>query len=141
MDTLSLMEKVESSILNMHMNSGIYFTLPHEKIYLYENFSDEYIRNIVEFRIKMDEVIGDSELKIYIENTGIFNNTYLTNAVDCLLESNVFDLTWDIGHDHSSGHLDKDFMEKRQDRISHMHIHDAIGEKNHLQLFTGENGS
>ncbi len=29
-------------------------------------------------------------------------------------------------------------MEKRQDRISHMHIHDAIGEKNHLQLFTGE---
>lgn len=120
MDTLSLMEKVESSILNMHMNSGIYFTLPDKKIHLYQNFSDQYIGNIIEFRSKVDEAFVDSGLKICIENTGIFNNTYLTKAVDCLLESDVFDLTWDIGHDHSSGHLDKDFMEKKaRPNLSH----------------------
>jgi len=137
-DTITLMKKVSSSRLNMHMSRGVHFTLPDEKIYLYENFRDQYLSHIEAFRLKMDNAIGDSDIIISIENTGIFNIDYLKQGVDCLLESKVFELTWDIGHDHSSGHLDKDFIEARADRVSHMHIHDAIGEKNHLQLYTGE---
>ena len=137
-DTLSLMKAIGSSKLNMHMSRGIYFTLPGEKINLYEKFNEKYSRNIVEFREKIIAIIGKSEIRITIENTGVFNNKYLINAVDLLLESESFSLTWDIGHDHSSGNLDRQFMKERVERISHMHIHDAVAEKNHLQLYTGE---
>lgn len=137
-DTISLMKNIGSTKLNMHMSRGIYFTVPDEKIYLYENYNEKYIGNIEEFATKMVEEIGDFKITVSIENTGIFNNNYLKRAVDKLLEKSVFSLTWDIGHDHSSGYLDRSFMQERIERISHMHIHDAIAEKNHLQLYTGE---
>lgn len=138
LDTIELMKKIGSTKLNMHMSRGIYFTMPSEKIYLYKKFSETYIKNIVEFRTKIDEAIGISDIQITIENTGIFNNNYLINAVDKLLESNAFSLTWDIGHDYSSGNKDLNFMKERTERIAHMHVHDAIADRNHLELYTGE---
>jgi sugar phosphate isomerase/epimerase len=50
----------------------------------------------------------------------------------------VFALTFDLGHDHAIGGEDEPFIRKHQDRLIHMHVHDAIGKKNHLAVGTGE---
>lgn len=137
-DTIDLMKKIGSKKLNMHMSKGIHFTLPNNKVNLYEELSEEYLFNISTFRTKLDEALDGSEIRLLIENTGDFDRGYITSAVDILLESNFVELTWDIGHDYSSGKIDEHFIIERQKKLSHMHMHDAIGKSNHLELFTGE---
>ncbi|GAU78485.1 TIM barrel protein [Fusibacter sp. 3D3] len=82
--------------------------------------------------------MGGHLLKGYIENTGIYDAPFITTALNRLLENKHINLTWDIGHDHSSGFADQAFLEKNIKRIQHFHVHDAIGKSNHLTLFEGE---
>ena len=62
----------------------------------------------------------------------------MKEAVELLLESNVFALTFDIGHDYCIGNKDIEFINRNINRLIHMHIHDAISNKNHLPLGKGE---
>jgi len=55
-----------------------------------------------------------------------------------LLESRVFALTFDIGHDYSAKGVDEPFIRKHKEKLQHMHIHDAIGRQNHLPIGAGE---
>lgn len=50
----------------------------------------------------------------------------------------MFTLTWDIGHSHACKNIDERFLREHQGKLRHFHIHDAIGEKNHMTLGTGE---
>jgi sugar phosphate isomerase/epimerase len=60
-------------------------------------------------------------------------------ALDLLLESPVFGLTLDIGHNHCSGYADEAWIRERSSRLHHMHMHDAIGSKqDHQSLGQGE---
>lgn len=59
-------------------------------------------------------------------------------GIELLLESNVFALTFDIGHSHAVNGIDEPFIYKHIDRLHHMHVHDAKGRENHLPLGTGE---
>ena len=137
-ETIYTAEALESPILNMHMNPGIHFKMPDSKVYLNEKCSTEYYRSLEEFiKLAEDNIRGD-KLKISIENTGIYNFGYITDAVLFLLKSNKFSLTYDIGHDHASGNLDRDFIYNNIERLRHIHIHDGVGKSNHLPLFTGE---
>lgn len=124
-------------ILNMHMNPGVHFTLPDRKVQLFEQYEDKYLAAISEFRIMCEDEVGENGLKISIENTDGFSG-YEQKAIDLLLESKVFSLTWDIGHSNSAGNVDENFLMERQSRLAHFHIHDSVGERNHLTLGTGE---
>ena len=56
-----------------------------------------------------------------------------------LLESPVFGLTFDIGHNRCSGDADEDFILRHKDRLQHFHIHDVRnGKQDHQTLGTGE---
>ena len=59
-------------------------------------------------------------------------------ALDILLQSPVFGLTFDIGHNHGCGNLDEAYIIKNRGHLCHMHMHDALGKKNHLALGAGE---
>ena len=59
-------------------------------------------------------------------------------ALDRLLESPVFALTFDIGHNHGTGHVDESALLNHRDKLHHFHFHDAAGRKDHLALGTGE---
>ena len=133
---ISLRKKIE--IINMHMNEGIYFTLPGEKRYLYEEDKSRYIDATQEVGEKINSELKNTDLKICIENTGVLNNRFIEEAVELLLGYDGFRLTWDIGHDFSSGDNDKNYYLKNIDKIIHLHLHDAVGDKNHLPLGTGE---
>ena len=63
----------------------------------------------------------------------------LLKALDALLESPVFGLTLDVGHDHCTGGGDLEVIRQRRERLRHMHLHDAIAPKqDHLPLGDGE---
>ena len=91
------------------------------------------------FRALCEELIGDSPLRIVIENTdGFF--AYEQRAMEYLLESPVFGLTWDIGHSKAVGERDVPFLLAHEDRLLHFHIHDGTEtpSRNHLALGDGD---
>ena len=126
-------------ILNMHMNHGIFITLPDRRVQMYDRTIDFYMKSFAAFRSLTEEWIGDSDLLIAIENTDGFLD-FEKKAIDFLLESPKFGLTWDIGHSKAVRETDAPFLLERRDRLVHFHIHDGkeIPPKNHLALGDGE---
>ncbi len=92
---------------------------------------------IYNFRKMCEETANDAGTKICIENTDGFKN-YEKEAIDYLLKSGLFALTWDIGHSHTCDNIDESFLMQRKDRLCHFHIHDGLKDKNHQALGTGE---
>ena len=125
--------------LNMHMHHGIYITLPDRKVQMYDRNFDTYMNSFSIFRSKCEEWIGDSEVMIAVENTDGFRE-YEKKAIEFLLESPKFGLTWDIGHSKATGEKDVPFIMHHSEKLIHFHIHDGweVPPKNHLALGDGE---
>ena len=125
--------------LNMHMNHGIYITLPDRKVQMYDRDFDTYMKSFVVFRDRCEEWIGDSDLKIAIENTDGFRD-YEKKVIEYMLQSPKFGLTWDIGHSKAIAERDVPFIKDHADYLIHFHIHDGTQEppRNHLALGDGE---
>ncbi|MBF4691943.1 sugar phosphate isomerase/epimerase family protein [Fusibacter ferrireducens] len=137
-ETIELMTKADIKKLNMHMSKGIHFTLPSQRLYLYEKYTETYMDHINAFLNFIRAELKSKNIQLCIENTGIYDSPFITKAVKTLLDDENIVLTWDVGHDHSSGFADQAFLEANIDRIQHFHIHDAIDKSNHLTLFDGE---
>ena len=138
-------EKNQPLIVNMHMNHGIYVTLPDRKVGMYDRNFEVYFDAFVKFRALCEEWIGSADLVVSIENTDGFRG-YEKKAIDYLLESPRFGLTWDIGHSKAIGETDVPFLMERAGKLRHFHIHDGTAERgprkgsNHLALGDGEIG-
>ena len=132
-------EKSQPLILNMHMNHGIFITLPNKKVQMYERNFLEYMADINKFIELCNEWIGDADIKIAIENTDGFRD-YEKKAIECMFQSDKFILTWDIGHSKALGEKDMSFILEYEDKLNHFHIHDGSENppKNHLALGDGE---
>ncbi|MBD5483596.1 MAG: sugar phosphate isomerase/epimerase [Lachnospiraceae bacterium] len=135
--TIAAAKALGAPILNMHMNHGVYFTLPEQKVELFAVYQEEYREAWKRFRHMCEEEIGDADIRICIENTDGYRD-YEKQAIRYLLKSKVFGLTWDIGHSHSVQDRDEPFLMEQEERLLHFHIHDALGIKNHRALGTGE---
>ena len=125
--------------LNMHMNHGIYITLPDRKVQMYDRDFDTYMKSFEDFRTKCEKWIGDRDIRIVVENTDGFRD-YEKKAIEYLLKSPVFGLTWDIGHSKATGEKDVPFIMEHSEHLMHFHIHDGSENppKNHLALGDGE---
>ena len=125
--------------LNMHMHHGIFITLPDRKVQMYDRDFDTYMNSFSLFRSKCEEWIGDSEVMIAVENTDGYRE-YEKKAIEFLLESPKFGLTWDIGHSKAVGEKDVPFIMQHSEKLIHFHIHDGseVPPKNHLALGDGE---
>ena len=137
MFAIDIAKKMKIPVLNMHMARGVYFTLPDKRVYLFKKYKEIYLDKLLKFRELCASKIGKDDIKICIENSDGYEQ-FTKEGIELLLQSEVFALTWDIGHDHSIGSKDLDFIYKNISRLNHMHIHDAVGSKNHLPLGTGE---
>ena len=137
--------KIRCPVINMHLNSGIYFTLPTEKVFLFEKYNDHYdfcVNEFINFAKNEIESLDFMPL-LSIENTNgwkIFEKT----SLDKILKQDNFSLTFDIGHSEAIGNLDEDFILSHKSKLKHFHIHDgtlpnpttkSFG-KNHLELGT-----
>ena len=136
-DTIALAKVLGIPVLNMHLSLGVYFTMPTEKVYLFEKYKEQYLKTIYDFRAMCENAIGDANIKICIENCNGYPD-FQKEALGILLESDVFGLTFDIGHNHSCGGLDEPYIIENKSKLCHMHLHDAIGKKHHMPLGLGE---
>ena len=134
---LSLAVALDMPIVNMHFPHGVYITLPECRTYLCDKYEEEFRAALAEFRSLCEEALSGTSTRIAIENTDGWM-PHEQHAIAYLLESPGFGLTLDIGHSHGVGDADEKFFREREDRLIHMHGHDARGRKNHLALGDGE---
>lgn len=136
--TIALAKKIGVKTLNMHLSDGAKYTMPDRIVYFYGAYQEEYLRQIRIFRDMCEQEIGDSGIAICIENTNGFRD-YNLAALELLLESPVFALNMDIGHNYCAKFVDEAWILQHIDRLRHMHMHDAKNGKNdHLALGEGE---
>ena len=135
--TIEVAKKLHIPSLNMHMLNGIYVTLPDRKVCMYQEYIEDYMNAIKQLRAMAEELIADADVKINIENTDGYL-PFHKQAIEYLMESPVFGLTWDIGHSHALGDSDVPFMMSLHENLNHFHVHDGYGTKNHQTLGTGE---
>ena len=93
---------------------------------------------ILQNLLVVGKAIGSSGIKICVENWFGYPE-WQVEALDRLLESPAFGLTFDVGHNHCKGGMDEPTIMARLDRLRHIHLHDAKdGSKDHLALGTGQ---
>ena len=136
--TINFAKQLELPVLNMHLSMGAVYTLPERKVYFFGEYLQQYLENMRRFRDVCTEAIGDSGIRICVENTKGFTDFH-KKAIEVLLESPVFGLTLDIGHNYCCNNADEPWILNIGENLHHMHMHDAKNRKNdHLCLGAGE---
>ena len=138
LDTLDLAKRLAIPLLNMHFHEGDCITLPDKKVCLYEMYPDEFKARLTAFRDACTKAVGDTGIVITIENTRSFMREFVAEGVGLLLESPVFGLTFDTGHDAAQGFRQFPLIERNIERLRHMHLHDFSSVRgDHLPLGEG----
>jgi sugar phosphate isomerase/epimerase len=121
------------------MNPGVRFTLPDTKVFLFNEYESAYMQKLTTFRDACTAAVGSSGIRICIENCGDYGDKpYLQKGLALLLQSPVFALTFDVGHNAGADYSDEPAVMEHADRLAHFHIHDAKGKSNHLVLGEGD---
>lgn len=138
LDTIELAKRLEIPVLNMHFPLGVYFTLPDRKVYLFGQYPEQYRGSMARFRDACTAAIGGSGIRICVENWSGYA-PWQVPALDILLESPTFGLTFDVGHNLCKGGVDEPIILARKEHLHHMHLHDVKdGTKDHQALGTGQ---
>ena len=134
-DTIQIARECGVPTVNLHLNRGVYFSLPDRKIFLYDTYRERYLDRVQEMRDRCAEAAG-KDVRVLVENTNGFL-PFQRAAIDLLLKSDTFGLTWDIGHSQTAAIDDTSFLLGHLNRVEHFHIHDVHSGKCHLALGTG----
>ena len=137
-NTIDWAEEAGVKLLNMHIIEGAKMTLPDKKLYIYEEYSQEFQNNFEKSIIALSKKAEKKSVILAIENSSNFGKTYIKKALDKSLLNPNIKLTWDTGHDALSKFTDKQYLMLNENNIAHMHLHDAVGTKDHQVLFEGE---
>ena len=136
--TIEVAKQLAVPVLNLHLHPGIQITLPDRKAFLFDEYEQDYMRNLNAFRDACTVAVGDADMKICVENCGDYGDKqYLCKGLALLLHSSAFALTFDVGHNAAADYVDKPTVMEHIDSLHHMHIHDASGRNNHLKLGDG----
>ncbi len=125
-------------LLNLHIIEGGKMTLPDKKVYIYDQYSDEFTGNFTKSIETLSRKAQENKVFLAIENSSNFGKKYIQKTLDKALTYPNIKLTWDTGHDAVSNFTDKEYLLANKDHIAHMHLHDAIGNKDHQVLYQGE---
>lgn len=125
-------------LINLHLNPGVYFTLPDRKVWVYERYLDEYVESLNWSMGRLSSLAESLGIRICLENTGHFAMPFMRKVAESVLDLPSVGLCWDIGHDGRSGLKEEDFMLSHLDRVWHMHFHDWDGRSDHQVPFTGQ---
>jgi sugar phosphate isomerase/epimerase len=136
-NTLDWAREAGVSLLNMHIIEGAKMTLPHKKVYIYEEYSDEFQNNFIKSIEKLSKKAEKYNIALAIENSKNFGRTYIQKTLDKSIIFPNVNLTWDTGHDAVSKFTDKQYLMRHKDKIAHMHLHDAQDNMDHQVLFEG----
>ena len=132
---LALAAEAEMPVLNLHLPFGVYFTLPEGRVYLYEREKARFLAGLEALRA-LAEREGAPGTLVCLENTSGFP-PFAREGLEMLLKSPRFGLTLDAGHLRAAGCADAEFFAAHEDRLRHMHLHDAADGRDHLPLGAG----
>lgn len=137
-EAITWASKAGINLVNMHISSGIYFTLPDRKVWIYGKYKQHFLDNVMTAFDKLSKVAKNTGVTLCIENSGNFHHPFITELVEKLaLIEEVF-FTWDVGHDAKTGFKEKEILLGNKNKIRHMHLHDYKGGVDHQPLFSGE---
>jgi len=122
--------------VNLHWEKGILVTLPTKKVFMYDAYREDYLRCTREFMAACEDA-SKGDVNICIENTDGFQ-PFRQEAIEVMLESPMFFLTLDVGHDCVAHNVDRPFYDKHFEKLRHMHLHDAVGADCHLAFGDGK---
>jgi sugar phosphate isomerase/epimerase len=134
--SIEMAKALDIRYLTMHVLKGVVYTLPQEKVYVYDQYQDFYHQRLIHFRDAVSQAVKGTNIKLCIENTEGFES-FMKRGIELLLESSSFALTYDSGHIERYDGIDEAFMHKHQKRIAHMHLHDCIHQRDHIPLGQG----
>jgi sugar phosphate isomerase/epimerase len=137
-DTLDWAKEAGVKLLNMHILEGAKMTMPDKKIYVYEQYSEEFTDNFIDSIKILSAKAQNNNLVLAIENSRNFGKSYIQDTLDQALTYPKIKLTWDTGHDAVSNFKDQKYLMDNREHIAHMHLHDAKGSHDHQALFDGE---
>lgn len=138
-DTLRVAKAIGAKILNLHLQKGIYVTLPEKVILLTDVYREEYLSLVKSFIDMCESELCGTDIKIAIEN--VDSNPFTSSQIEALslfLKSDFFGLTLDTGHEYKLKYSDSHIYEKYPEKIIHMHLHDCDSSGPHIPLGTGE---
>lgn len=128
--------KFEVGKINIHLNPGVYFTLPDKKVFVYEKNDDLFIEKFIDSLIELRNIAEPLGIKICVENMKIHKATEKTFIELCNVPGIYF--TWDVGHDAMTGYRMEKIYLNHSDKVKHMHLHDYNGVSDHQILFDGD---
>lgn len=137
-DTIDFAKDAGIKLLNLHMIEGAKMTLPDRKVYIYEEYSHEYVNNFKKSIEILSQIASNQNITLAIENSANFGKTYIQKALDEAIKYPNVRLCYDIGHDAMSNYTDQPYLHSHQDKIAHMHLHDYSNKKDHQVFFEGE---
>ena len=95
-DAVEVAQRLGIEIINMHMNPGVYFTLPDRRVYLFQEYRDEYLRATGTFMDMIGKHLERSGVKLCIENAGKFPPGFHRGRGRNLAETSAY--IPDLGH-------------------------------------------
>ena len=136
-EAIILAREAHVPTVNLHWLRGVYVTLPHMRDFLFNRYRDAYMENTLEFRALCEEA-SQGQVRVCVENTETPWEPFQAESIDLLLQSAVFGLTLDVGHEKVAAYKDDYFYKKHPGRLNHMHLHDATPGQCHMPLGAGE---
>lgn len=120
---------------NLHLDPGIHFSLPDKKIFIYEEYIDDYLRAYEDSCNILSKIANKYNATILFENVKV--ESYTLKVIDIIAKYNNLFFTLDLGHNIRYGNLAKEKFMEYSNKIKHIHLHDFNGSKDHQELFTG----
>ncbi len=121
--------------INIHLNPGIYFTLPTEKVFVYEKNKELFTARYLDSMTKIRDIAEPLGMKVCVENMQA--HKFVEETYEKLSHVPGIYFTWDVGHDAMSDYKIKEIYLKNPNKVKHMHLHDYDGIRDHQVLFTG----
>ena len=120
---------------NLHLDPGIHFSLPDKKIFIYEEYIDDYLRAYEDSCNILSKLANKYNATILFKNVKV--ESYTLKVIDIIAKYDNLFFTLDLGHNIRYGNLAKEKFMEYSNKIKHIHLHDFNGSKDHQELFTG----
>jgi sugar phosphate isomerase/epimerase len=127
-----------AKLFNLHINPGVYFTLPDRRVWIFDQYRDLFKETLVESMAYLIDLGKSSGVTVCVENSSNFHLPFISETLDELSKLDGFQITWDTGHDAKVAYAERPVLMRYKDRIAHMHLHDYDGNSDHQVLMTGE---
>lgn len=119
---------------NIHIDSGVYFTMPNGKFFLNEKYQNIYETNLNKSCRILNDIAKEYNVKINFENTKI--QKFTGAAIKIINNYENLGFTLDVGHNEKN--KNKAFpLLNETNKIRHIHLHDFDGNNDHLTVGKG----